>query len=530
MSASGSVAVPPSTLERFRRAVNRPAVALVAVGVIAAVLRFTHVTYPEQRIFDEYYYSKSACIFLGWSNERCDVNSEDERYWRSERSDVGAWVHPPLGKWAIAVGELVFGPDPFGWRFSAVIFGSASVVMLAGIAQLLFRKPIWTFTAGLLLATESLHFVQSRLAMLDIFVTAWIVAGFLFLVLDREWIERRTFGAEAVAAVGSVGAGAPGPYSRLAQSAPVSSPTGGGSDGGSGGPSAPTPTDDRARAVPEPLFRPWRIAAGVAFGGAVASKWSGVTAIATAVLLSMMWERSRRKRAGVERAFWGAVAAEGFGIVISLLLVPVAVYVVSYVGWFAQNGLDVRAWLRLQGEILDYHQHLDVLDEKGKPIHPYLSEAWKWIFLVRPILYYSSYPVTGLRKVIYANGNPAVFWGGLIAIPFAVFRWRQRRDWRAGFAAMTVLGLYVPWMLVPRPQFLFYATPIVPFLVLACVYALQDVAEIRVAGSRSRPYLPFVVGFVVLSVGLFIWFWPALTGGPLSDAAFRLRAWFPTWT
>ncbi|HEU4526769.1 MAG TPA: phospholipid carrier-dependent glycosyltransferase [Actinomycetota bacterium] len=528
MSASASLAAPPSTFERFRRAVNRPWVALVTVGVLAAVLRFTHVTYPEQRIFDEYYYSKSACILLGYTNERCDVNSEDERYWRRERGDVGSYVHPPLGKWAIAVGELIFGPDPFGWRFSAVVFGSASVVMLAGIAHLLFRKPIWTFTAGLLLATESLHFVQSRMAMLDIFVTTWIVAGFLLLVLDREWIDRRTFSGSQVA-VGSGGAGAPGPYPRPAR--PVSGEAAAtvGDDAGSGGASAPTPPDVRAP-VPEPLFRPWRLLAGVAFGGAVASKWSGVTAIATAVLLSVMWERSRRKRAGVERPLWGAVAAEGFGIVIALLLVPVAVYVVSYVGWFAQNGWDVPEWLRLQGEIADYHRHLDVVDAEGKPIHPYLSEAWKWILLVRPILYYSKYPVPGLRKVIYANGNPAVFWGALLAVPFALFRWRQRRDWRAGFVAVAVLGLYVPWLLVPRPQFLFYATPIVPFLVLACVYALQDVAEIRVAGSRSRPYLPFVVGFVVLSVGLFVWFWPALTGGPLSDAAFRLRAWFPTWT
>jgi len=62
------------------------------------------------------------------------------------------------------------------------------------------------------------------------------------------------------------------------------------------------------------------------------------------------------------------------------------------------------------------------------------------------------------------------------------------------------------------------------------VYALKDLSALHVAGSRSRPYLPLVVGFVVLSVGLFVWFWPVLTGGPLSDEAFRLRAWFPSWT
>jgi dolichyl-phosphate-mannose--protein O-mannosyl transferase len=45
-----------------------------------------------------------------------------------------------------------------------------------------------------------------------------------------------------------------------------------------------------------------------------------------------------------------------------------------------------------------------------------------------------------------------------------------------------------------------------------------------------RPYLPVAIGFVVLAVGLFVWFWPALTGGPLSDADYARRAWFASWT
>ncbi|MGH2589260.1 MAG: phospholipid carrier-dependent glycosyltransferase, partial [Actinomycetota bacterium] len=69
---------------------NRPVVAILAVGAIAGVLRFTHLGYPEQRVFDEYYYPKSACIFLGYSNERCDINSADERFWREDRNDTGA--------------------------------------------------------------------------------------------------------------------------------------------------------------------------------------------------------------------------------------------------------------------------------------------------------------------------------------------------------------------------------------------------------------------------------------------------------
>ena len=59
----------------LRDRLNRPIVAVVAVGLLAGVLRFTHVGFPERRIFDEYYYPKSACVFLGYSDARCDINS-----------------------------------------------------------------------------------------------------------------------------------------------------------------------------------------------------------------------------------------------------------------------------------------------------------------------------------------------------------------------------------------------------------------------------------------------------------------------
>jgi dolichyl-phosphate-mannose-protein mannosyltransferase len=472
---------------------NRPIVAIVAVGAIAGLLRFTHLGYPQQRIFDEYYYPKSACIFLGYSNERCDINSRDERSWRDLQNDTGAWVHPPLGKWMIAVGELAFGTDSFGWRVSAAAAGTATVIVLAVILQLLFASPIWTFTGGLLLAVESLNFVQSRTAMLDIFVTFWIVLGFAFLLLDRRWIQRRT--------------------------------------------QAQDPDEAPPRA-PAPLWRPWRCAAGVALGAGFATKWSALTAVAAAIVVSFIWDVSRRRRAGMRRPVADAVPAEGFGLVLAFLVVPAALYVVSYAGWFAHFGFDLAAWGQLQQSMYEYHRDLRTIDEAtGEPVHAYLAHAWTWILLWRPVIYYADYG-EGVRQVIYANGNPAIFWGSLLAIPYVAFAWWRRRDWRAGYVVMAVAVLYLPWFLVPRPQFLFYATPITPFFVLACVYALKDLSEVRyealhAAGTAARPvrpYLPIAVAFVIAAVGLFVWFWPTLTGGPLSDEGWALRAWFPTWT
>jgi dolichyl-phosphate-mannose--protein O-mannosyl transferase len=444
---------------------NRPVVAVLAVGLIAGVLRFSNLDYPGRRMFDEYYYPKSACIFLGYSNERCDINSASERLWRDRVNDTGAWVHPPLGKWAIALGELSAGTDPFGWRVSSAIAGTATVMLLAIIVQLLFASPIWTFTGGLLLATESLNFVQSRIAMLDIFVTFWIVLGFVFLLLDRRWIERRM--AE------------PPPDPVAADTAPD--------------------TVEPGRNFPAPLWRPWRFASGVALGAGFATKWSALTAIVSVIALSFAWEVVRRKRSGMRRPLWDAFASEGFGLVLAMLVVPAGVYVASYGGWFVHFGFHPSQWAELQSSIASYHADLRKVDVNGEPIHPYLSDAWSWLLLRRPVYYYGDLE-GGVRKVIYAIGNPAIFWGSLVAIPYVAYRWWRARDWRAGYIVVAIAGLYLPWFFVDRPQFLFYATPLTPFLVLPCLYAIRDLSEMRVAGSRSRPYLPVAVGFVAISV------------------------------
>lgn len=488
----------------LRDKLNRPIVAVVAVGLLAGVLRLTHLGFPERRIFDEYYYPKSACIFLGYSDARCDINSSAERYWRTTRDDTGAWVHPPLGKWMIAAGELAYGTESFGWRVSSAVTGTLSVVALAIIAQLLFGSPLWTFVAGLLLATENLNFVQSRTSMLDIFVTFWIAVGFLLLLLDRRWIDRRT-----------------------ADPGGTSEPEGTTVDGTD----RPVATSDGAgRRFPQPLWRPWRFVAGVAFGCAFATKWSGITAIMGAVVLAFAWEVVRRKRRQISHPFWRTLQIETFGLVLAFLAVPVLVYVVSYLGWFFHFGFHLGEWANMQGAIASFQQHLTSSDPvTHEPIHPYLAQAWKWIVLWRPVLYYSDYPSAGVRKVIYANGNPAIFWGAILAVPYAAFAWWRARDWRAGFVVVAVLFLYVPWFFVSRLQFLFYATPITPFFVLACVYAVRDLSQMRVAGATARPYLPVAVAFVIVSVGLFIFFWPVMTGAPITDAAFKLRTWFPTW-
>ena len=281
----------PALLQRL----NRPAVAVVAVAAIAGVIRFAAVDDPHEMVFDEVYYAKAGCIQVtDESDDVCRVESDDERFWFENEWDMGSWVHPPLGKLTIGLGIEAFSMSPFGWRFTSALAGIGVAVFTALMAQLLFTRPMWTFAAGLLIAIDGLNVVQSRVALLDIHLAFWVTLGFLLLLLDRRWIDRRTERA----------LDGPGEEDHETDLAPVGSDIQGLGDEMHVDEmhvdemhldeSASGRIHRRVR-VPSPLLRPWRLAAGVAFGAATAVKWSGAMAIPAAVLLTYVCETTLRR-------------------------------------------------------------------------------------------------------------------------------------------------------------------------------------------------------------------------------------------
>jgi dolichyl-phosphate-mannose-protein mannosyltransferase len=481
-----------------RRWYARPFVVIAAVTAVAGGLRFYHLSSPQAYVFDEVYYAKDGCLDAGFPYERCGLESPNEQT---------ITVHPPLGRWIIAAGIAAtakptdfacqFGVvssrcHPFGFRVASAAFGTLSVLLLAILAYRLFGSALWAGAAGLLLATENLNFVQSRTSMLDIFLTTFVVAGFLFLVLDRQWMERRM--------------------------PPPSDP-----DEGDEAVLLELPPDR----PPAPIFRPWRLAAGIALGAGTATKWSGGTALAAAVILLFAWERTRRSKLGLAHPFREAFRDEAFGIFMFLVLVPAAVYMASYAKWFTVHGLDLGRWWALQRGMASYSIHL-------RAKHPYSSPAWSWLLIKRPVAYYYHCFRTGSSGCaapaeILGMGNPAIFWGSLLAMPYMLFAWIRRRDWRPGLILVPFATQYGPWFFAARTNFLFYLAPVTPFLVLAATYAAKDLFEVELGARRVRWLAPVAGLIVVVSVGIFIFFLPVLTGRIISNGGWKLRMWLPTW-
>jgi dolichyl-phosphate-mannose-protein mannosyltransferase len=478
----------------------RPFLVILAVTAVAAGLRFYHLSTPRAFVFDEVYYAKDGCLDAGFNYKQCGLDSPVEQT---------VTVHPPLGRWIIAGGIAFTGKPsdfgcqfgitsprchPFSFRVAAAAFGTLSVLLVAIMAFRLFGSALWAGVAGLLMATESLHFVQSRTSMLDMFLVTFVVAGFLFLVLDREWIQRRTQEPSDLW------------------------------EGDDGAILLDLPPDR----PPAPILRPWRIAAGLAFGAAVATKWSGVLALAGALLLTLAWERTRRAHAGLRHPLRQAFWEEAFGLFVLLLILPAAVYMASYVKWFADHhGLKLAEWWSLQRSMANFSIHL-------RAKHPYSSPAWTWLIMRRPVAYYyhcfgNASPGCARPAEILAVGNPAVFWGSLLSIPYAFVSWIRKRDWRGGLIFVPFVAQYAPWFLAARTNFIFYLAPATPFMVLALAYFTRDLSRFEFRGSRTRALAPVAFFVILLSVGLFVFFLPVLTGRIISYEAWKIRMWLPTW-
>ena len=441
----------------------------------AALVRLPALNRPLGFVFDEIFYARNACRYVIGTPE-CGID------------DLASRAHPPLGNWIIGVGIKLFGFDEVGWRIMAALFGIASVALLfVLVRQLLAAQSrlatLGAFAAAGLLAADFLHVVQSRIGMLDVFVTAFVIAAMLFAVLDRDrpsqpaWSSRRAGWLSALT-----------------------------------------------------LHRPWRLLAGIALGAAVAVKWSGAYVALAVIPLTVAWEIARWRVGGEgtpsrswPRATWLALRADGLRTAVLLGLVPLIVYLAAYIGrmpgevigppW--QEGTFWRGVWDHQQAMLTFHTTLE-----GN--HPYESSPWSWLLLKRPVAY--SFDASSGYREILAIGSPLAWGLGLMALLALTVLWARTR-WRvrgpAAAVIVAALATYLPWLALQGDRnqvFLWYILPTIPFLYAA-------VGVVLAWSWRWMATRAFAAAAGVAVIGLFAFFLPILVALPLDPDGWRARMW-----
>jgi dolichyl-phosphate-mannose--protein O-mannosyl transferase len=145
-----------------------------AIALFALLLRLLNLGTPKGFIFDEVYYVDGARDYLKYGVE---VTGTDPEF----------VVHPPVGKWLIALGIKIFGDNEFGWRFMGALLGSVMVILIALIAQRLFRNNFLTISASALIAMDGLALVHSRTALLDVYLSFFVLLATYCFVMRWHW-------------------------------------------------------------------------------------------------------------------------------------------------------------------------------------------------------------------------------------------------------------------------------------------------------------------------------------------------------
>src|SRR6266478_2469377 len=115
------------------------------------------VTAPDKFYFDEVHYVPAARQMLAPATSAPMLNP----------------MHPPLAKQLIALSIQGFGDNPLGWRYGGVLFGSLAIVAVYFCGLKLFAAQGPAIASALIAFFNQMVFVQSRIAMLDIFALAF---------------------------------------------------------------------------------------------------------------------------------------------------------------------------------------------------------------------------------------------------------------------------------------------------------------------------------------------------------------------
>src|SRR6185437_8490437 len=151
------------------------------VTALAALTRTVNLGSPTDAgtpIFDEKHYAPQAWQVL-------------HNHGVEDNPGYGLVVHPPVGKQLIAIGEALFGYNGVGWRFSGAVCGVIIVLLVARIVRRITRSTLIGGIAGLLIVADGVSFVTARTALLDVFLTVFVVAAFGALIVDRDQMRER---------------------------------------------------------------------------------------------------------------------------------------------------------------------------------------------------------------------------------------------------------------------------------------------------------------------------------------------------
>jgi len=461
----------PRTREQLRAVLGLPSrlpsrvvtrngwIATVVTTLIAAFTRLWNLGSPHEIMFDETYYVKDAYSIWHLGYEGTWAQNANASFVRGNFStlspEASFVVHPPLGKWLIAMGMEAVGPaSSWGWRLAVALAGIATVFLLCRLVWRLFPSPLLVGLAGLFLAIDGVGITESRIGLLDGFIGFFALAAVYCIVRDRQSQRERIARLLEGTAAGAL--------------------------------------------APKAGWRPWMISAGVLLGCACSVKWSGLYLLATIGIMTVIWDGTALR--AVKAKVWKleTLVSRGWGNFMRLVPVAGVTYLLTWFGWFMNPSAYKHGWAAAEraagrgswlpdsiADFIEYHRAIYEFHVGLSTPHSYMAKPSGWLLQMRPTSFYwwQSDKALGTNtyqcdtrncvRAITSIGNIPIWWAAFVAVFVVVAYVALKRDWRGWVVLAGYIGLYLPWFMYwDRTIFTFYTVAFVPFVVLALTVAL----------------------------------------------------------
>lgn len=279
-----------------------------------------------------------------------------------------------------------------------------------------------------------------------------------------------------------------------------------------------------ARSLRNPVYHwGWLALGGVFFGAASSIKWTGLGFLGFAFLV-FLWDifLARQRKILFLQLF------------LSLLLIPFAFYLLAFFFHFlllpASGPGDAfmsEAFLRgekgFSAKFLELNGTMYRANATLTATHSYASEFYTWPLMLRPVYYWVKDFGGGLTGRIYFLGNPFVWWFGTLGLFFGLRLLKKRESLR--WLYLGYLLNWLPFALVGRVLFLYHY--LVPLAFSLAIFSSFWFDWLNKNWQNKRQ---LAVGAILILVVLgFLFFAPLTYGLPLSEKAYKLRVWLPSW-
>jgi len=156
--------------------------------------------------------------------------------------------------------------------------------------------------------------------------------------------------------------------------------------------------------------------------------------------------------------------------------------------------------------------------------HPYSSFWWEWPLLLRPMWFYFAHQ-NGTVNGIFCIGNPIIFW--MVPLMTIYLAWYWACQGRLASIGIILLGFLSQWLFYApslRLAFFYYFYSSLPFVALGLAWIC---AQMWQSGNKTGKLL--VTLYMIAVLGMFIYWYPLLTGFSISEAYYRNHIWFSSW-